>query len=63
MPVAERPHGRVPEDEQAAHFYFFACRIWRTSDAGQGFNDAPQRYEDYPGGSLAHISSELMYTR
>ena len=51
----------LPESEQAAQFYYLACRMWRRSDAGQELTDAPQRYADFAGGSLAYISTSWAY--
>ena len=51
----------LPEEEQAARFTYLMCRAWRKSDAGQMLNDAPQRFDDFAAGSLAHITSSWAY--
>jgi hypothetical protein len=49
----------LPPDEQAAQFTYHMCRMWRKSDAGAELNDAPQRYADFPPGSIAYITSSF----
>jgi len=49
------------EEDQAARFTYLMCRAWRKSDAGQMLNDAPQRFDDFASGSLAHITSSWAY--
>ena len=51
----------LPEEEQAGRFTYLMCRAWRKSDAGQMLNDAPQRFDDFASGSLAHITSSWAY--
>ena len=51
----------LPEREQAAQFTYLMCRAWRRSDAGQMLNDAPQRFDDFSSGSIAHITSSWAY--
>jgi len=40
----------------ASRFTYLTCKIWRGSDAGQS-GDQPQRFDDFPSGSLARITS------
>ena len=51
----------LAEEDQAARFTYLMCRAWRKSDAGQMLNDAPQRFDDFASGSLAHITSSWAY--
>lgn len=51
----------LPESQQAAQFTYFMCKAWRSSDAGQGLDDAPQRFDDFASGSIAHITSSWAY--
>lgn len=51
----------LPEEQQAARFTYLMCRAWRKSDAGKTLDDAPQRFDDYASGSIAHITSSWAY--
>lgn len=51
----------LEEDRQAARFTYLMCKLWRQSDAGQMHFDAPQRFEDFSSGSMAHITSSWAY--
>ena len=51
----------LEEERQAARFTYLMCRLWRNSDAGQQSSDAPQRFDDFASGSIAHITSSWAY--
>jgi hypothetical protein len=51
----------LPDTEQAAQFTYFACRIWRNSDAQQGLSDSAGNFDEFASGSLAQISTSWAY--
>jgi hypothetical protein len=51
----------LAEDKQAARFTYLMCKIWRKSDAGSVGVDAPQLFDEFASGSLAHITSSWAY--
>ena len=51
----------LPDEQQAAQFTYFACKIWRNSDAQQGLSDSAGNFDQFAKGSLAQITTKWAY--